>query len=97
MSYSCCFVGYCFQDLFCIVRSIHVQFPSSVFSIRLVSVHVVHPYSSMDTTAAWKKLYFIISDKFNFHMIDKQSIEVHAFAMRIPMSFSVYKLILFVC
>ena len=26
--------------------------PSSFFSIRLVSVHVVHPYSSIDTTAA---------------------------------------------
>ena len=31
------------------------------FSIRPVSVHVVHSYSSIDTTAAWKKtaFYFI--------------------------------------
>ena len=29
------------------------------FSSRLVSVQVVHPYSSIDTTAAWKKLRFI--------------------------------------
>ena len=34
--------------------------PSSFFSSRLVSVHVVHPYSSIDTTAAWKKLRFIL-------------------------------------
>ena len=27
----------------------------------LVSVQVVHPYSSIDTTAAWKKLRFILS------------------------------------
>ena len=31
------------------------------FSSRLVSVQVVHPYSSIDTTAAWKKLRFILS------------------------------------
>ena len=50
--YSYCFVGCCFQDLFNITRSIFV--PSSLFSIRLVTVQVVHPYSNMDTTAAWK-------------------------------------------
>ena len=42
--------------------SILVQFPSSLFSIHLVSVQMVHPYSSMDMTAAWKKLRFILSD-----------------------------------
>ena len=35
--------------------------PSSFFSRRFVSVQVVHPYSSIDTTAAWKKLRFILS------------------------------------
>ena len=30
------------------------------FSIRFVSVYVVHPYSSIDTSAAWKKLHFIM-------------------------------------
>ncbi len=29
--------------------------------LNLVSVHVVHPYSSIDTTTAWKKLHFILS------------------------------------
>ena len=32
---------------------------SSFFSIRLLSVHVVHPYSSIDKTAAWKKMRYI--------------------------------------
>ena len=52
--YSCCFVGCCFQDLFNMTRSILGQFPSSFFCIHLVSVYVVHPYSRIDTTAAWK-------------------------------------------
>ena len=72
--YSCCFVGYYYQDLFNIVRSILVQLPSSVFPIHFVSVHVVYPYSSMDMTAAWKKLLFILSDWSDSHMIDNQSI-----------------------
>ena len=60
-SYSCCFVGCCPQDVFNIARSILVQLPSSFFSIRLVNVHIVHPCSSIDTTADWKKtaIYFI--------------------------------------
>ena len=40
--HSCCFVWCCLQDLFNIARSILVQLPSSFFSIRLVSVYVVH-------------------------------------------------------
>ena len=52
--YNCCFVGCCLQGLFNIARTILVQFPSSFFSIRLLSVHVVHPYSRIDTTVAWK-------------------------------------------
>ena len=80
--YTCCFIGYCIQDLFNIARSILVQFLSSFFSIRLVSVHVVHPYSRIDTNTAWKKLRFIFSDKFDFHIIDN-------LASRILMSFSV--------
>ena len=66
--YSCCFVGCCFQDLFNIARSIIVQLPSSFFYMRLVSVHVVHPYSSMDTTTARKKFRFILSDRYDFHL-----------------------------
>ena len=32
------------------------KLPSSFFVSRLVSIQVVHPYSSIDTTAAWKNL-----------------------------------------
>ena len=59
------------------------------FSIRLFSVHVVHPYIRIDTTAAWKILLFILSGNSDFHMIDILSIAVHDFASRILMSFSV--------
>ena len=91
---SCCFVGCYFQDLFNIACSILVQLPSSFVSICLVSVHVVHPYSSMDTITAWKKMHFISSDKSDFHMTDKLTIAVHAFANYILMSFSIDKMLL---
>ena len=87
--YSCCFVGCCLQDLFKIARSILVQLLSTFFSICLVSVHVVHPYSSIDTTAAWKKLLFILQDRSDFHMTASLSISVQAFVSRVSISFSV--------
>ena len=40
------------------------------FSIRFVRVHALHPYSSIDTTAAWKKMRFILSVRSDFHMTD---------------------------
>ena len=53
------------------------NFCPSLLSSRFVSVHVVHPYSSIDTTAAWKKLRFILSVRSDFHMIESLSIAVH--------------------
>ena len=58
------------QDLFNIAHSILLQLPSSFFAIRLVSVHVLHPYASIDTTAAWKKLL----TKCNENMINTKNI-----------------------
>ena len=87
--YSWCLVGCCRQDLFKIARSILVQLPSSFFSSRFVRVHVVHPYSSIDATAAWKKLRFILSVRSDFHIIDSLLIAVHAFVNLMSMSFSV--------
>ena len=49
----------------------------------------MHPYSSIDTTAAWKKLRFILSIRSDLHMTDNLSIAVHAFASRMLMSISV--------
>ena len=80
--YSCCFVGCCFQDLFNIACIILVQFLSSFFSIYLVSIHMVHPYNCIDTTAAWKKkLHFILSDRSDIQMTHNLLVAVHAFAM----------------
>ena len=89
--YNCCFVGCCLQDLFNIARSIHASLPSSFFSIRLVSICVVHLYSSIDTTAAWKKLRCILSVRSDFHMTDSLLIAVHAFTSHVLMSVSVDK------
>ena len=49
----------------------------------------MHPYSSIDMTAAWKKLRFLLSVRSDFHMTDSLSIAVHAFVNRVSMSFSV--------
>ena len=57
--------------------------------MRLVSIHVVHPYSSMDVTAALKILHFVFSVRSDFHMTDRQSIADYAFASHVLMSFSV--------
>ena len=62
---------------------------SREIAIKPVSIHVVYPYSSIDTTAAWKKLQFILSDRFGFHITDNLSIAVHLFASHVLMSFSV--------
>ena len=58
----------------------------AVFFSRLVSVQVVHPYSSIDTTAAWKKLRFILLIRSDFESL---SIAVYAFGSRASMSYSV--------
>ena len=60
--YNCYFVGCCFQDVFNILHSILMQMPSSLFYVCFVSVHVVHPFSSMGTTTTCKKLLFILSN-----------------------------------
>ena len=49
----------------------------------------MHPYSSIDATAAWKKLRFILSVRSDFHIIDSLLIAVYAFVNLVSMSFSV--------
>ena len=87
--HSCCFVGCCFQELFNEARSILVKFSSCFFSIRFFSVHVVHPFSSMDTTAARKKLRFILLDRSDFYIIDNLTLAVHVFTKHLLISLSV--------
>ena len=41
----------------------------------------MRPNSSIDPTAAWKKLRFIISVRSDFHMTDSLSIAIHSFAL----------------
>ena len=84
---SSCFVRCCFLDLFNIPRSILMQLPSKFFSIRLVSVQIVHPYTSMNTTADWKKLCFILLDWSDFNITESL---LMPFARGVLMSFSVY-------
>ena len=74
--YNSCFLGCCFLDLFNIARSIPLQLPSSLFSIRFVSVHVEHPYCSIDMIVAREKSCFILLDRSDFYMIDSLSIAV---------------------
>ena len=47
--------------------------------MHYVSVYM-YPYSSIHTSTAWKKLHFILSDRFDFNMIDNQSRLFHVFA-----------------
>ena len=89
--YSYCFVGCCPQDLFNIPRSILV---TSFLSIRLVRFHIVHPFSSIDMNAAWKKMRFILSIMSDFLMTDRLSIAVHAFTSHALMSVSVNETLL---
>ena len=51
-------------------------------------VHVVHPYSSIDMTDAWKKLRFILSVRSDFYMTARLSVAVHAFVSRVLKSFA---------
>ena len=87
--YSCCLGVCCRQDFFNIARSILVWLPSSFFSSRFVRVYVVYPYSSIDATPAWKKLRFILSVWYDFHLYDSLLIVVHAFVNLVSISFSV--------
>ena len=92
--YSCCFVGWCFQDMFKTTCSILVYFFSGLFSIFFVGVHVVHLYSSIDTDTGWKKSHFILSERSDLYVIDNLSIVYHALARSMLTSLSVNEILL---
>ena len=50
---------------------------------------MVHPYSIIVTTTAWKKSPLILTDWSHFHMIDSLSIAIHMFTRYILISLSV--------
>ena len=52
-------------------------------------LHVVDPYSSIDTIAVRKKLHFILLVRSDFDMTDSLSLALPAFARHVLMSVSV--------
>ena len=57
--------------------------------MRFVSIYMVHPYTTTDTTTA-----FILSNRSDFHMVDSHSIAVHTFTRCILTSLSVDEIFL---
>ena len=66
--------------------------PFYLFLIHFVSLHVVHPHSSIGSTVVWQKFRFILSDRLDFHMIDSRSIAVYVFARCILILLNLVKL-----
>ena len=62
--------------------------------MHLVSVHEVHPYSSIDTAQLERNPVFILLDRLDNHIIDNLSIAVHTFAKRTLVSLSVDEILL---
>ena len=83
--YCCCFVGYCFQYLFNMASSILMKLPSSFFTVHLLSVLMVHPYSSINMNPDWKKNAFLF---YRMGLTDNVSIAVHAFGSYVLISFT---------
>ena len=90
--YSCCFVGYCFQDLYKIACTNLVQFQSSFFFKHFIEVQVIQPYN-IDMATTSKKSHSILSERY-FHMVINLLIAVNAFSMLILTLFSVDEILL---
>ena len=56
------FYGVLFRVFFKTAQSIIMEFPSSIFFMRFVSILMVHQFSSTDTATVWKKFRFILSE-----------------------------------
>ena len=77
-----------------IARRILSQFPSTFFSKDFIRVHVVQPYSSIDTATDYKNSCFILSYISDFHKIDNLSIAVLASPMCMLTSLSIDEILL---
>ena len=62
--------------------------------MHFVGIHVVNPYSSIDTATAWKKFRFILSDRSDLYMTDNLLIAFYAFTRHILKSLSVDEILL---
>ena len=62
--------------------------------IHVNSHYITHPYRGLDTTATWKQLRFILSDRFDFRKTNSLSRADHTFARRVLMPFSVDEMLL---
>ena len=65
-----------------------------LFSISLVKVQVMQPYSSTDMVTSRKNSNFILSDRLDFRTVANHSIAIHALFMRALTSFSVDEILL---
>ena len=87
--YSCRFEGCCSGIFSVQLLAFLFSFRLAFFSIRLVSVYVVYPFSSIDTTAAWKNCILFYRIGKTSYIINNILIAVHTFARRILPSFLV--------
>ena len=55
---------------------------------------MVQPYSSSDTSTAWKNSHFILSERLDFYKVINLSIAFYALAMNMLISLSVNVILL---
>ena len=86
--YISCLVEFCVQNLYITMHRILVLFTSSFFSMHLVSVQVVHPYSSFTQPQLERNpMLFCRRDQI-FYMINNLLIVFHTFVTLMLTSFS---------
>ena len=90
----CMDAGCCLEDL---SRSVDNRddWRERVRKIPVIYIYIyIYTYTRIEIITAWMNLYFISSDRSDFHMINNLSIAVHVFDSRALMSFSVYETLL---
>ena len=87
--YNLCLVGCCFHEMLSAARSIRVYVPSNLCSRCFVSVHVVEPYISTDSTVARKNFRFKSSVRRDSQMEFILFRAFHALPIRMLTSLSV--------
>ena len=75
-------------------QTIHNNLSSSFFPRGFVSVHMVQPCNSTDSTTAWKNSCFILSERSDFLAIVNISVVVHTLPMSMLTLFSIDEILL---